>query len=944
MATKYFIEDHHLNKPKKEGKSIVAFCPFHNDRNTPNLHIFDDRKKFKCFAAHCGKGGSAKEFLKLTNNLPAEKNKKTGRPIAKPKESDVELLHKKLMSDEQSLKFLLEKRGWTKKTVIKFKLGLTRYDMISIPVRDFQKNLTNIRIYNIQKIKGSPKFRSWAKGLGSRIELFRADFIEVSPVYLFEGEPDGILAHQLKLNATAFTGGTESIKNDHLHALAGRDVVVVFDIDPAGKKAASKITRYLSRICTSVKNVYLPITEPPNGDFTNYILGHPGGHVDALKEFKVLVQKTPRYTLPTAERAKIAKMDPKPLLLEEACLAKNVGFKQEINAMVAGKDMEPFLIPKKILVSCGSADTNKKSCQICGLYAKDDHEINLGAYDPEILEIVGQSQDKVRGMFRRMADVHPRCTAWTIDIIESQNVESIIVLPEINHDTEIGRPYIKRTAYIVNGSVEANKSYKFVGWTAPDPTTHHVAHIMEKADPTISDIDSFELSPEMKGKLEVFQAIKSTEIEKKLDEIYSDFEDHVTHIWGRRDLLLVIDIAYHSAIRFIFDGKKLRRAWVEVLILGDTRQGKSESVEQLQQHYKAGEIISAENTSFSGLVGGIDIVGSRKYITWGKLPLNDGRLVIIDEFSEMDHDEIGRLSGVRSRGIAEITKIQTERTMARCRLIIVSNPRRLTISQFSPGVVAVKDLIGKVEDIARFDMAITLASNEVSPKEINVRRKPRAEHKYTSELCTNRLRWVWSRGEKYIFQDRAVDAILEHANDLAKKYHPAIPLVEPSEVRIKLARISASIAGMVCSTEDWDHILVTEAHAYLACKFLVESFNKPSMRYDEFSSQRFKEESLDNPDAVKRKLSHLGLDIITDMMDIGNIQLKDLEDWCDDRKEAQQLISYLRRARCLKKPHSFYVKTPAFNDLLRSLKENLIDGVSFKEEEELKKGQEKMPF
>lgn len=943
MAKKYYIEDHHLKQPKQQGKTLVAFCPFHPDKNTPNLTIFSDRERYKCHA--CGEGGTAHDFLKRTKQLPEKENKKTGRPLAKPTENDIKINHGRLLQNAEAMLYLREKRGWNKETILLNKLGLTTYGFIAIPIRDFNDHLINIRIYNAWKKKGSPKFRGWAAGYGKQVDLFPAPLLQKGTIYFFEGEPDAILARQLGFNAAAFTMGIDGIKNIHLNIFAGRDIIMVYDIDEPGRKAASQFTRYLARICPSVKNIYLPITEPSNGDFTDFILGHSGGTEGALTEFNTLVKKTPQYVLPVSERAKIAKMDPKPLLLEDAALSKNVGFKQKVQAIVSGKDIEPYLIPKKVLVSCGSADTDAKRCRICGLFGKDEHEIILTAYDPEILEIVGQSQDKMRGLFRRLADVHNKCSSWNINIIESQNVENLILIPEIDHDSEVGRPYVSRTAYIVNQSVQANKAYEFVGWTAPDPLTHHVVHIMESAKQTISDIDTFELTDQMKQKLKIFQANKSEEIEEKLDDIYSDFEDHVTFIWGRRDLLMAFDLAYHSAIHFKFQGRKLRRGWVEVLIVGDTRVGKSETIEQLRRHYRAGEIVSAENMSYAGLVGGVNVVGSRKYITWGKLPLNDGRLVIIDEFSGMEHEQIERLSGVRSSGVAEITKIQTEKTMARVRLIIISNPRRLTISAFSPGVAAIKDLIGKVEDIARFDLAITLASNEVSPEDINIRRKARKPHVYTSELCANRLRWVWSRGDKFEFTEDAINSILNFANELARKYHPAIPLVEPSEAGVKLARLAVSIAGMVCSTKDWNTIIITKEHVYVAWKTLVEAFDKPSMRYDEFSEQRFKEENLDNPDAVKRKLAHLGIGVITDMLDRGNIQLQDLEDWLDDRKDAKKLASYLIRTRCLKKPHSYYVKTSAFNNLLRSLKEDLIDGVNLGEDEESKSiGQDEMPF
>ena len=42
---------------KRKGASLVGLCPFHNDRNTPNLHVFESSARWKCFA--CGASGDA---------------------------------------------------------------------------------------------------------------------------------------------------------------------------------------------------------------------------------------------------------------------------------------------------------------------------------------------------------------------------------------------------------------------------------------------------------------------------------------------------------------------------------------------------------------------------------------------------------------------------------------------------------------------------------------------------------------------------------------------------------------------------------------------------------------------------------------------------------------------------------------------------------------------
>lgn len=52
---------------KKSGKNWVGFCPFHEDRKTPNLTVFPETQNFKCFA--CGKQGDVFKFIQLKENL-----------------------------------------------------------------------------------------------------------------------------------------------------------------------------------------------------------------------------------------------------------------------------------------------------------------------------------------------------------------------------------------------------------------------------------------------------------------------------------------------------------------------------------------------------------------------------------------------------------------------------------------------------------------------------------------------------------------------------------------------------------------------------------------------------------------------------------------------------------------------------------------------------------
>ena len=70
------------------------------------------------------------------------------------------------------------------------------------------------------------------------------------------------------------------------------------------------------------------------------------------------------------------------------------------------------------------------------------------------------------------------------------------------------------------------------------------------------------------------------------------------------------------------------------------------------KHYQLGEFVTGENTSFAGLIGGMQQNQKRWFVSWGKIPLNDRRLVILDEASGLSKRDISNMSGVRSSGIA----------------------------------------------------------------------------------------------------------------------------------------------------------------------------------------------------------------------------------------------------------------------------------------------------
>lgn len=413
----------------------------------------------------------------------------------------------------------------------------------------------------------------------------------------------------------------------------------------------------------------------------------------------------------------------------------------------------------------------------------------------------------------------------------------------------------------------------------------------------------------------------------KVEGISKDLTHNVTHIYGREQVVLAMDLVFHSVISFNFLGEIVRKGWLECLILGDTGCGKTSIAEALMRHYRAGELVRGEGATFAGLVGGAQQTSGGVWgLTWGTMVLQDRRLVVFDEVSGFSTKDISDMSGIRSDGIAQLTKIQQEKALARTRMIWISNPRsNRALFSYTAGIEAVRELIGRPEDVRRFDFALTVSNAEIDSKVINRRYGPsEVPHVYTSDLCHQRILWTWSRRPEHIvFTPEAEERILKRAEDLGKRYHPSIPLVEKADQRIKLARMAAAIAARVFSTDaEGIRLFIREEHAEFCYQYLLSCYDRKSLAYDLYSKQKFAEETLKDETIVTDILEIQGRDFVDSLLETAFVNIADIEILIEaERPEAKQVLSSLIKNRCLKKSRYGFFKSPAFIELLKKVKE-----------------------
>jgi len=205
----------------------------------------------------------------------------------------------------------------------------------------------------------------------------------------------------------------------------------------------------------------------------------------------------------------------------------------------------------------------------------------------------------------------------------------------------------------------------------------------------------------------------------------------------------------------------------------------------------------------------------------------------------MTTEEIAQMSSIRSSGEAQITKIKSERTLARTRLLWIGNPRNAKMTDFTFGVYAIKPLVGNNEDVARFDMVMSVMSDEVDPEAINTQDHRQVPHVYTSELCNALLLWCWSRTPDQVTWARGAEqSVLDYALKLAHEYQEDPPLVQGANVRVKLARIAAAIAARLFSTDrKYQTIIVRRSHVEAAYEFLCTLYSTERFGYLQVSNE-----------------------------------------------------------------------------------------------------------
>lgn len=900
-------------------------CPFHED-DSPSCNVSTTKNLFICHATDCGKSGDIVTLLAQILKQPrvviledlASRYDLDEHKVVEP--HIVEQWHDAIWKAGPLLSALYE-RGITDDLIIYYRLGCEG-KRITIPIPNTRGDIVNVRKY-LPGAPGPEKMKN-QRGRGAA-RLFPIEQLKYDTVMLCGGEIKAIVAanqlNKRNIGAICATQGEKVLIPEHLAKLSGKSVPVCLDIDATGRTATELNCRALQNKAAEIFDILLPldITKYPKGDINDYIAKEKGDLWPLIEQAE-LWQPSTKSSYSTDE-------EPDVIHLAEAANAKHAGKRVAVTGIVTAMDTAPYSVPQDITVKCDKS--MGKVCPLCPVFPSQDGKFTVPIESPAILEVVSAPKRVVHDALMGAVGIPRVCRVCSFDVETYYNAEDARLSPQLEITNRAADQRMQPAVCIGKG-LELNEPYKLVGRMFPHPQTQQATLLISNYEPTRDALSNYETKD--LEQLDIFRPNGWTldSVTEKLDHIYHDLSLMVTNIHQRQNMHLAVDLVYHSPLLMTINNS-VEKGWTDILIVGDSAQGKSEVPKKLMAYYELGEKVECKNATVAGLLGGLQQTGNgRWFVTWGFIPRHDRRMLFLDELKGASVETIGRLTDLRSSGIASLPKIEKQQTHGRTRMLSASNPRPegRTVSSYNYGIEVIRELIGGLEDIRRYDMCLIVSNDEVDGEVINRLEASRngAHSKYTSDLCRGLILWAWTRTPNQVIIDKKIgQVILDAATDMCKEYSDIIPIVDRGSMRLKLARLSAALAARTFSaSEDRLSLDIKPCHIEYIVKYLREVYSTKAFGYKEFSDAINSAHKLLDPLQIMARISAspFPYDLIDNLLRTDRIELQDLQDWeGSERVEANTLLGFLVRKHALRREGRSYRKTGLFIEFLRKIQD-----------------------
>ncbi len=867
------------DESKTSGEQKYALCPLHKDTNA-SFTVNTETGAWYCHG--CGRGGHYVEFVQWYFDVPLETAKKvvlqwnTKGTWKFPTEEYVEKCHESLMRRTLTLEEI-NSFGITEEILKKYQIGWDDI-RVTFPIRSRTGKVINVRKY-ILPSKRTPGSNT-AKVIGVK-ELNDCRFYpytmfnecpEDEPLYIVEGEKDCLAAISQGLYAVTGTGGT-TIPVLEMDMFKDRDVYIMTDSDVAGDKNADKYYLHLRRVAKSVARIKLP-----EKDFVDFWMRY---HTVDFSDYIIQMNDSQINTAIVGTTS-----------LTQSEYVENLNsWIQLPNMCVTGTDPMTYTIPSKLKVICGNP--------------KCDHPCAIGSLrTPEVIE------------------VEPRQLVYFVnssDTVQHKYLQGIFGCTSIKAEPDeyvnVQKLLFQESASFVDGSEESSfehryglflyqdarllptAKYDFEACRVSDPKTQQNYYVIRKASLPMGNNEHAILTDEV---VNYFKAISRGKTIHEVIQTHYDLWRAKLGIEGRADLFGALILTYLSVTEIKWKAGIIK-GWLDTMVIGDTRTGKSQMAQRLVKTLEVGSYINGENARRTGVIGGVQKFGDSWVITWGAIPLNDRGLLVVDEASGLDISDIKELSATRSSGAVTINKIAKGEARARTRLIWLSNPRSgRNIDEFYwKAYGAFQEFIPVAEDQARYDMVISAAHSDVNIEDFEEIKEPENMDNIIHMFKTL-VTFAWSTVVENITITTETRQSVQAAAQRLDRDFAGGPLVVGVAVHEKILRIACACAILRGDIENFK-VIVTPQSIQDAEEFLRSTLSKDSFDYTGYikESKRAQQEKVLNIAFIKTQLSlYPSLRVLLASNQFRGLQIREVLGI--DQYEASKILSELLRRGLVK--------------------------------------------
>lgn len=862
------LYDLFLNFEKRTENQLYACCPFHKEK-TPSFTVNEETGEWYCHAG-CG-GGAEKEFIAKYYDVSNEVAKYALSYYAQhgsmpfPTEEQIESWHKNLCNMPREIEAMSE-YGWTKQIVDDLHIGFYD-DRIIIPIKSRTGYWVNARRYLPVHRRNSDSHNAKClniRKLGQK-RYYPYEAFDEDKIYVVEGEKDCIAARAQGFNAVTSTGGS-AIPSEEIYLFKNKDVVLMLDTDSVGKRNVKNYVTLLKGVARSIQIVDLPVK-----DFADYYHEYKNVDIDQYTRDYAEVQQ--------AEES----VEATDITLVRSEFTENLNTWVKLNKMsVSGVEPKIYTIPTKLKVVCKNAACSKP-CPLA--FSNSSDAAQYVDVDPrQMLQFV-DSADSAQDTFLRKLYGCRSVTAEPVDYINCQKVifqESASFIDGLEESSFESRYGIYMyTDFRLNATLK----YNFEACRVTDPRTQKNYYMIRSAEnlgmlrPVVNE-DNFEKFRKV--------ARESLNFQELINTYYNEWMPALA-IEGRPDLFGALILTYCSVTEIPWQAGIIK-GWLDTMVIGDTRTGKSQMAQRLVKTLGMGGYINGENARRTGVIGGVQRFGDSWVITWGAIPMNDRGLLIIDEASGLEVDDIKDLSSTRSSGAVTLNKIVKGEARARTRLIWLSNPRsgRNLADFYWKGYGAFQEFIPVAEDQARYDLVLTAAREDIDVLDgIDSEVQPKVEP------WIDLFNAAWGLpAEDIIFPQGFKVKVREVSHRINDEYGGG-PLIVGVAVHEKLLRICCAVA-VLCGEIHEGKLYVSEKHLEWAYEFLKMTLEKESFAYADYIREfkRAQSKKTENVKFIRGLLSvHPALRILLSSSSFKGFQFQEILGI--DRTDSAKIMSDL---------------------------------------------------